>query len=113
MKACENIECHDTVVRMSYFIKGLCVIATLLIGTISTAIYYGMGADKADKARISYLENKIAVIEKDTNKIDDILKNQQSNMLNLQKLEDDITHETERSKRVDEVIFRKLGERDR
>jgi hypothetical protein len=111
MKACENIECHDTVVRMSSFIKGLCAIAIILAGTVSTSIFYGLRANKEDKTRIYSLENKIVVLEKDTIIMDEIRKNQQSIMLNIQKLEDEITHEIERSKTVDGVIFRKLGER--
>lgn len=111
MKACENIECHDTVVRLSSFVKGLCAIAVILAGTVSTSIFYGLRANKEDKARITLLENKIIAVEKDTEDIDEVKKRLQSIGLNTQSIEDKINNEIDRSKAIDAVIFRKFGER--
>ena len=89
-------------------------IAIAIFGVPSTFVIFAMAANAQDKAKVQAIEMKQAVV---INKLDsavytqnEIQKNQQAIILNVQKLSDDVEHEAERSRKVDEVVLQKLNE---
>ena len=89
-------------------------ISIAVIGIPSGFVVYALGADAKDRNKVQSIEMKQAVVmdKLDTavDAQDEMKKTQQSIMLNVQKLSDDVEHEAERSRKVDEVILRKLNE---
>ena len=89
-------------------------IAIAVIGIPSSFILFALAANAKDKAKVQTIEMKQAVVMDKLNSAvntqDEIQKAQQAIMLNVQKVSDDVEHEAERSRKVDEVILRKLNE---
>jgi len=90
-----------------------CLLSLLAIG-IGGPLLYSMAADAKAKDKVQTIEMKQAVVIDSLGRAigtqGELQKNQQKIMLNVQKIQDDIEHESERSKKIDEVILRKLNE---
>ena len=114
MEKCPDKDCGDNVTRLVFFMRlfgvSLGVIATVVLGTA----LYGLDASAKDKLHVQDISTKQAVVmDKLDTAVDaqnEIKKTQQDIMLNVQSLQDDVEHEAERSRKVDEVILRKLNE---
>ena len=94
--------------------KALGGVVVSVIGVVAMFILYALTASATDKAEMQNIKIRQAVVvdKLDTavGKQGEIQKNQQSIMLKIQKIQDDIEHESERSRKVDEVILKKLSE---
>ena len=110
---CPDKDCLANVTRTVFFMKifGITIIA--LIGILGSIITYSLGADERDKAKVQDIKTNQAVVMDNLNKAitrqDELQKNQQAIMINVQRIKDKIEHEAERSRKVDEVILEKLN----
>jgi len=90
-----------------------CLLSLLAIG-VGGPLLYGMAADVKAKEKVQSIEMKQAVVIDSLGRAigtqGELQKNQQNIMLNVQKIQDDIEHESERSRKVDDAILRKLNE---
>jgi len=111
---CPDKDCGDNVTRVVFFMKIFGVALLAFIGFFVTFITYGLDADARDKAKVQIIQTNQAVvmdnIEKAVRTQGELKKAQQQIMLNVQKIQDDMEHNAERKRKVDEIILQKLND---